>query len=416
MKVALQHFGSSGWMAGNWFIQNLVLALRSLGSDCPRLELIVSDKTVETDYEMLRGLVDDVLLADFSPPPPPPKPPWRDGGEGLRAHTLRVLRHRMLGRRPPTRPPRPAHPLARLLPERGVDCYFSLAWRTEPLTSAPHITWLSDFQHRRLPELFSAPARAKRDEIFRRQAESAAIVMVTSEEVRRDFERFAPAQSAKGRTIRFVAAIDPTVYATDPGPALARYHLPEKFFYLPNQFWQHKNHLVVVAALERLRAKGLRPVVVCSGGLTEYRRPEYVGQFIQQLSLADVRDQLILLGHVPRADVFALMRQSVAVLNSSLFEGLGMSVAEAHSLGKRLLLSNLPALREQRAPCADYFDPANAEELAAKMALIWEDAKPGPDMALERQARAELTARQQAFGRAFITLVEEAIQLWPTPA
>jgi len=49
-------------------------------------------------------------------------------------------------------------------------------------------------------------------------------------------------------------------------------------------------------------------------------------------------------------------------LNPSRFEGFGMSVAESKSLGKRVLASDLGLLREQAAPGAVYFDPADAGE------------------------------------------------------
>ena len=48
--------------------------------------------------------------------------------------------------------------------------------------------------------------------------------------------------------------------------------------------------------------------------------------------------------------MYALIRQSLCVLNPSLFEGLGLSVAESKSIGKRVLAADLPPLREQAAP------------------------------------------------------------------
>jgi glycosyltransferase involved in cell wall biosynthesis len=414
LKIALQHYGGNAWIAGSWILLDLLLALRSLGAERPETLLVVSDSVAESDYAKHRPLVDEIVAVDFSPPPPPPPAPWTTGQEGLRRHALRALRRR-LGYHPPPPPPLPGHPLARLLPERGVECFFSVAWRKEPLTTVPHITWLYDFQHRHLPDLFPARMRRERDEIFRRQIESAAIVLVTADDVLRDLQAFAPEHGHKGRVIRLAAAIAPAVYEENPGDVVSRYHLPERFFFLPNQFWKHKNHQLVIAALERLRSRGVRPVVVCAGALIEPRQPDTIGSFIQQLSLANARDQVILLGQIPRNEVFALMRQSVAVMNSSLFEGLGMSVAEAHSLGKRVLVSDLPALREQKAPCALYFDPTDADDLASKMALVWSEGAPGPDLELERRARAELPARQQAFGRSFLAMVTEAIEQWSPP-
>lgn len=54
-------------------------------------------------------------------------------------------------------------------------------------------------------------------------------------------------------------------------------------------------------------------------------------------------------GGVAYADVYALMRFSVRVINPSLFEGWSSAVEECKSVGKRLVLSGIPVHREQAA-------------------------------------------------------------------
>ena len=200
----------------------------------------------------------------------------------------------------------------------------------------------------------------------------------------------------------------PEPYREDPRLGLARYHLPDKFIYLPNQFWQHKNHELVFEALGRLGARGVYPIIVSSGNPVDYRRPAYFSELMQKLSQAGLREQFIYLGQVPRADVFRLMRQSVCVLNPSKFEGFGMSVAESKSLGKHVLVSDLGPLREQAAPGAVYFDPGDAGDLAVKMGAVWTSTPPGPDPELEAAARAELPRRQAAFGRQLLQVFEQS--------
>jgi len=60
---------------------------------------------------------------------------------------------------------------------------------------------------------------------------------------------------------------------------------------------------------------------------------------------------------VPREHVLLLIRQSIGVLGPSLFEGWGFGVDEARSVGKRLLISDIPAHREQNPPEAIFFNP-----------------------------------------------------------
>ncbi len=102
-----------------------------------------------------------------------------------------------------------------------------------------------------------------------------------------------------------------------------------------------------------------------------------------------------------------LMRQAICVLNPSLFEGFGLTVDEARSLGKRALLSDIPAHREQDPPKANYFDPYNSEDLAEKLRMIWRDAEPGPDIELELEARQSLVGRIHACAESFMSVVSE---------
>ena len=60
----------------------------------------------------------------------------------------------------------------------------------------------------------------------------------------------------------------------------AQYGLPDTFFHLPNQFWAHKNHLLVVDALSSLQSSGIQTTVVCTGHTTDIRRPEYFDEFM----------------------------------------------------------------------------------------------------------------------------------------
>jgi glycosyltransferase involved in cell wall biosynthesis len=116
-----------------------------------------------------------------------------------------------------------------------------------------------------------------------------------------------------------------------------------------------------------------------------------------------------MLGVVPHAEVYALMRQSVALLQPSLFEGWSTSVEEAKSLGKRVILSDIAVHREQDPPQARLFAPSDAEALAGCLVEAFATSKPGPDHALEAAARAQLPVRTRAFGTAFVTIVQEVV-------
>jgi glycosyltransferase involved in cell wall biosynthesis len=274
-------------------------------------------------------------------------------------------------------------------------------------TNLPTLALIPDLQHRHLPEFFSAEESRARDETFLKTIARATRVVVSTNAVRTDLEQFAPPYRDKLRVIPPEPVLPPEIYVHDPRAVTDKYGLPEKFFYLPNQLWQHKNHLLVVRALAQLRARGMLVNVVCTGALGDYRNSTLAGELLETVSRLGIRAQFILLGTVPRADVYALHRQALCVLNPSRFEGYGLSIAEARAIGKRVLVSDLPAHRALNAPCAEYFDPNAAEALADKMARIWQAASPGPALELEASARVVQRERVRQVGETLWRVASE---------
>jgi len=94
-------------------------------------------------------------------------------------------------------------------------------------------------------------------------------------------------------------------------------------------------------------------------------------------------------------------------LNPSLFEGFGLSVDEARSTGKKILLSDIPVHREQDVPQGVFFDPRNVEDLAKKLESIWLDTLPGPHLEMEFEARKNLPQRLAACANSLMAVVQE---------
>jgi glycosyltransferase involved in cell wall biosynthesis len=166
--------------------------------------------------------------------------------------------------------------------------------------------------------------------------------------------------------------------------------------------------MVVVRALGLLKKRGHRVHVVCSGNPRDYRHPQYWEDLNRATRENGVEEQLIVLGMIPAEHVFALLRQGLAVLNPSLFEGWSTTVEEARSVGKRVLLSDIPVHFEQDPPGATYFDRHNPDDLAQKLYELWGELSPGPDVVMETSARESLPARLAEFGARFFDIAQEA--------
>lgn len=229
--------------------------------------------------------------------------------------------------------------------------------------SIPSLPWVPDFQHRALPHLFSPREYASREAYMKIYAKLGHL-LVSSESARKDFEQYYPSmRHVQVHVLRF-AAFDPT--SAKDVRSLAdlceRHGIPERYIYLPNQFWPHKNHAVVIDALTRTRSN---VTIVCTGSTSDLRNDKYFGDLMDRVRRAGLESRFRVLGVVEYSDVVALMRHASAVLNPSLFEGWSTTVEEAKAQHKPMILSSLPVHIEQAQEQARFFPPHDASALAA---------------------------------------------------
>ncbi|NPV85811.1 MAG: glycosyltransferase family 4 protein [Anaerolineae bacterium] len=313
---------------------------------------------------------------------------------------IRVLKNR-LGIRY-----QPEAALSSLLRRKHIKALFS-AVALEMRYRLPVIGWIPDFQQSHLPEMFSPAEVLSRNEDNRKLSAAAQIILLSSQSAKTDFEKLFPEYASKARVLPFATPVPEEIFSEDCERVCKLYHLPRRFFYLPNQFWKHKNHQIVLEALTIAHQSQPEITVVCTGNLNDGRNPLYSSELLAQVSERGLRDRFIVLGMVPRSHLYQLMRQSLAVLQPSLFEGWSTTVEEVKSIGKRIILSDIPVHREQNPPQAIYFSPHDPVSLAKIMVEVFQSAQPGPDTVLEAQARACVTARVAVFGKGFLQIVDE---------
>lgn len=255
-----------------------------------------------------------------------------------------------------------------LMRENSVDVVFETARFYGRSFGLPCLSWIPDFQHRHLPMLFSRAGWWRREIGFQVQTHFSRkrIVMLSSENARTDCERFYPKSRGHTRVVRFAPAINVEAMRSRNAQAVAQYALPKRYFYLPNHFWAHKNHAVVLNALRILRKDGtldeVHPVVM-SGPTMDSRDPTLFKRTMDKAKAEGLGPWFRHLGLIDFDDVLTLNAGAVALINPSKFEGWASSIEEAKALGTPMVLSNIGVHREQQ-PSARFFDPDDPTELA----------------------------------------------------
>ena len=277
-----------------------------------------------------------------------------------------------------------------------------------PRSTFPTIGWIPDFQHLRLPEFFSEKERRDRDRGFARLCDFCTRIVVSSEDAKGDLVSFRPSAADKAEVLHFVPGVE-QISAASGDEIASRYGISGPYFHVPNQFWAHKNHGVIVDAIAALRQSGQVVNVVSTGATSDSRNPNYFDDLMKRASAAGVEDSFRVLGLVPFRDLNALMRNSVALINPSLFEGWSTTVEEAKSLGKAIILSDIPVHREQAPPRGMYFPPRDPAALAAAMRTTLERyASSDEDQFLEA-ARTALPKRVSSFAERYEQIVTAAL-------
>ena len=269
----------------------------------------------------------------------------------------------------------------------------------------PTIAWLPDFQHRHLREQFGFVAYWRREVGFRAQVASGRMLMLSSEDARKDCERFYPGATGHTAVVRFATPIPSDLIESFPEKVLQEYGLPPQFFYLPNQFWKHKNHMLVIEALGVLKKQGLDVVVAVSGNPLDPRHPGYVDQLKVRIAALGLQENFCILGMVPRRHVISLLRTCTALINPSLFEGWSSTVEEARALGVPMLLSDIGVHREQMGDAASFFDTKDAAGLAEKLQKMVAD---NTQAIAARALSAEGEKNTCRFAEDFVAVVEKA--------
>lgn len=292
-----------------------------------------------------------------------------------------------------------------LFRQHKVDVVFESAtfygWRF-PI---PTIAWLPDFQHRHLREQFGLVAYWRREVGFRAQVASGRKIMLSSEDARKDCEHFYPGATGNTAVVRFATPIPADLMEAFPEKVREEYRLPPQFFYLPNQFWKHKNHIVVIEALGVLKQQEFDIVVAVSGNPVDPRHPGYVEQLNARIATLGLQDNFRMLGMIPRRHVISLLRTCTALINPSFFEGWSSTVEEARALGVPMLLSDLSVHREQMGDGATYFDANDVVDLAEKLRNIALDNAQSISTREPAAPDAENVCR---FARDFLAAVEMA--------
>jgi len=366
-------FDQVGWMGGINYFRNLFKAIKELPSSQLQVVIVTGTKSDVTAFEGFADIIRTPLLDAKSIP-------W---------WASKFLKNVF---------PKRDYLMYHLLKKERIDLvsHFVCLWRG---CSIPSICWIPDFQHLHLPNIVGKKKVESIDKSFKRIVLRSDAVLVSSSQALDDFNGFNDGcKPVPAYVLPFVSCLissEKDVPSKDE--LVVSYGLNRTWFHLPNQFWIHKNHLLVIDALKILKLQGHDFLVVATGSKEDHRNPDYYLGWMKRVHELGLENNFMALGVLPYRDVQGLMLHSIAMINPSLFEGWSTTVEESKSLGKRILLSDIPVHREQAPARGSYFKSDNPEQLAELMVeVVHEFDTPKEERELLK-AREQLKIRQGNF-------------------
>lgn len=241
-------------------------------------------------------------------------------------------------------------------------CPFGSLWpRPMPMPTA--LTF-HDMQERFFPHFFTAAQLEERFYHYDWSLRMADAVIAVSDFTRRSCVEITGISRRKIRRVYHAPDELPSPREPDGWDSTGW----ENFLFYPANFWDHKNHHVLLQALRHLHADGLPVRCVFTGSLLG--RDE---EWHSMVAAAGVGDGVRHLGRRSRAELSWLFHHARGLVFPSLFEGFGIPIVEAMHVGCPVTCSGVASLPEVAGNSALYFNPTQSHDIARAIARLWQD-------------------------------------------
>jgi len=216
----------------------------------------------------------------------------------------------------------------------------------------------------------------------------AHTILTISESTKRDMVRMCRAKEEKIHVIYLGGYKDQVHLVSPEGLAAAKkkYGIGDKYFFFVGTIEPRKNIGTLVKAFELLAAKDPEVQLVIAGGIGWN-----CDNVLAQIKDSPYADRILQVGYVEKQEKLDLYAGAVAYVLPSHYEGFGIPVLEAMSLGGIVITANNSSLPEVGGEAALYVDNENDEvALSSLMERVLQMER------IERQRRIALGVEQAA--------------------
>ncbi len=343
-RIGIFFVFDENWVGGSYYLMNLVNALNHLDeADQPDVVILSWE---EKDFQRMQQTgYPRLSFFDLSMKP------------GIGGRAVNKILRPLTGKNVVKRTHVPADLVDMVFPYNGNE-KFDLVPKK--------VYWVPDFQEHYLPQFFTEKELNKRKSYQAALSQTTHTLVLSSKSAQDDYHQFFPAAKNRTAVLNF-AVTHPRYDQLDIAQLREKFNITAPYYMVPNQFWAHKNHFLVLKAIAALKEQELTYQVVFTGKEYDNRNPDYYDQLQAFIQANGIESYVRFLGFIDRDEQLQLMNNAMAVIQPSLFEGWSTVVEDSKAMGQYILASNFKVHLEQLYVNHRFFDPESVEELSALM-------------------------------------------------
>jgi glycosyltransferase involved in cell wall biosynthesis len=337
--IVLNYNYDENWIGGAYYIQNLVIAFNKLiDEEKPKLYLVSTPEEFRDFVEITK-----YPYIDHSSKLTQPK--YNIIERGINKISRTVNKRNAINKEP-------------------YDLIFPVYSLNIEDNFERKLFWIPDFQEHYFPDLFSIEEIGRRKKVQENISKLPVNLLLSSKAALADFKKLYPNSRSENHIVPF-AVSHPNYRDLSIKNIKAKYGIGREYFISSNQFWAHKNHLIIIKAIKLLKDDGANPCVVFTGRQHDWRNPEYFPELTNLVVQYNLSENILFLGLIDRAEQLLLMKNAIAIIQPSRFEGWSTVIEDAKAMNQMVIASNIAVHMEQMNENAIFFDPDNWDELAS---------------------------------------------------
>ncbi|NLL77152.1 MAG: glycosyltransferase family 4 protein [Clostridiales bacterium] len=254
-----------------------------------------------------------------------------------------------------------------VLKKNNVDvlyCPFSAATYKEK--GIPTVSTILDIQHEYYPQFFEPQELAHRRKFYHSIVKKVERVVCISDYTKETFCEKYKFPLDRAQTIYI--AIQNRFFKQDD-KVLDKLNLRgQEYIVYPANFWEHKNHKLLLNAFAMYRYENKYLKLVLTGNPLE--QSTYYNNLLKAMKIDECT---VITGYVTDEELYSILKNAKGLIYPSLFEGFGIPIVEAMHLHKLIACSNLTSLPEIGCDAIFYFNPKKPDDILAGIRYLAEN-------------------------------------------